>query len=337
MKILFCSHAFAPSVGGIETVGGILAEQFSRLGSTVTVVTDTPGGSGADHYRIVRRPSSTQLRQLARAADILFQNNISLKTLLPLLLLRKPIVISHHTWLTRTNGKRSWQDYLKLSVLPICHNISISKAIAAGLPVKSIVIGNPFEIGEFFSVQGNSRTKDIVFLGRLVSDKGCDLALQALALLKAEGLSASLSIIGDGPELPALQRLTEDLGLLDQVTFLGSIREGRGQEVARHKIMVIPSRWAEPFGLVALEGLAAGCVVVAFSGGGLAEAIGSCGVLCPNGDTTSMASALKELLQNPSLRQKLLSERTRHLERFQPEIVAKRYLEIFQSSLRREP
>src|ERR1035438_2502619 len=66
MKILFYSYAFAPSVGGIETVGGILAEQFVRLGSTVTVVTHTPGEPVSAGYEIVRRPSLGKLRQLAQ-------------------------------------------------------------------------------------------------------------------------------------------------------------------------------------------------------------------------------------------------------------------------------
>jgi glycosyltransferase involved in cell wall biosynthesis len=329
MRILFCSHVFAPSVGGIETVSSILAEQFSRLGSTVTVVTNTPGEAVSVGYEIVRCPSLNKVRQLARNSDIVFQNNISMRTLVPLLSCRKPIVVAHQTWLTRTSGRRGWQDYLKLAALPMCHNIAISEAVAAALPIKSVVIGNPFDTGEFSGLQNSPRTKDIVFLGRLVSDKGCDLVLRSLSMLKTEGVCPSLSIIGDGPELPALRLLTVELGLSDQVVFLGSIREGRGREVAQHKIMVIPSRWAEPFGVVALEGVAAGCVVVASSAGGLPEAVGPCGILYPNGDVTAMASALDALLINPSLRQKLMSESARHLERFHPEAVAKKYLDVF--------
>ena len=81
--------------------------------------------------------------------------------------------------------------------------------------------------------------------------------------------------------------------------------------------------------MVALEGVAAGCVVVASSAGGLPEAVGPCGILYPNGDVTAMASALDALLINPSLRQKLMSESARHLERFHPEAVAKKYLDVF--------
>ena len=312
-------------------MGAILVEQFCRLGLTVTVVTNTPGDNVSSLYEIVRRPSIGRLRELGRGCDVVFQNNISLKTLLPLLSCRKPVVIAHHGPLTRLSGKRGWQDYLKIAVLPVCRHIAISKAIAATLPVKSVVIGNPFETEEFAGLGDTPRTKDIVFLGRLVSQKGCDLLLRALAILKQDGLRASLSIIGDGPELPVLRCFVEDAGLSEQVAFMGNMREGRGREVARHKVMAIPSIYAEPFGVVALEGIAAGCAVVASSAGGLPEAVGPCGILFPNGDANALACAIRELLTKPTLREALMKESVRHLEQFQPEAVAKRYLDVFQS------
>jgi glycogen synthase len=334
MRILLCSYVFAPSVGGIETVSRILAEEFSRLGSTVTVVTSTPGEKVNAAYEVVRRPSPGQLRKLARNADIIFQSNISLKTLLPLLFSRKPIVITHHGCITRADGKRGWREHLKLSLLGRCHNIAISKAVADALPVKSTVIGNPFETDEFTDQGEDGRVKDIVFLGRLVSDKGCDLVLRALALLKAEGIRPTYSVIGDGPEMAALKRLTGELDLWDQVVFRGTVREGRGREVAQHKIVVVPSIWEEPFGVVALEGIAAGCVVVASQSGGLPEAVGRCGILFPNRDVAALASVLKELLESDSLREELRSRRSEHLERFQPATVAQKYMEVFEIALR---
>lgn len=335
MRILLCSYVFAPNIGGIETVSKILAEEFSRLGLTVTVVTSTPGGPLAATYEVVRRPSIVRLRKLAANSDLIFQSNISLKTLLPLLFSVKPIVITHHGCITRMDGRRGWREHLKLSLLRRCHNIAISKAVAASLPVKSVVIEDPFEPDEFRDTGIGVRDKDIVFLGRLVSDKGCDLAIRALALLKKEGLHPSFTVIGDGPEMPALKLLAIDLGVADQVAFLGTIREGRGEVVARHKIMVIPSIWEEPFGVVALEGIAAGCAVVASRGGGLPEAVGPCGLLFPNGDVAALASALKDLLTTPGLRDKLMAEKNQHLERFQPEAVAKRYLEVFETAMRK--
>jgi glycosyltransferase involved in cell wall biosynthesis len=334
MKILFCSYAFPPSIGGIETVSSILADQFSRLGSMVTVVTSTPGPQVEAAYDIVRLPSTTKLYQLARNADICFQNNVSLRMIFPLLAAGKPVVVTHQTWLKRVDGGRGWQDYLKLAILRACHNIAISQAIASALPMPSLVVGNPFEPREFVDLGLDNRTGDVVFIGRLVSDKGSDLVLRALALLKREGLTPSFTVVGDGPEMPALKQLTAEFGLSDQVDFLGTVREGRGKIAARHKIMVVPSIWEEPFGVVALEGIAAGCAVVATRAGGLPEAVGPCGILFPNGDVAALASALKKLITSSSLRNELIAGRNQHLQQFQPEAVAKRYLEVFACALR---
>jgi glycogen(starch) synthase len=331
MKILLCSYVFTPSVGGIETVSRILAEQFCRLGSTVTVVTHTPGEEMDGEYQVLRRPSLRRLRELARRSDILFQSNISLKTLLPLFSTGKPIVIAHHGRIARVNGRRAWQDHLKRALLSRCSNIAVSEVIAADLPVKSVIIGNPFEAGEFAVPDGNVRDKDIVFLGRLVSDKGCDLALHALALLKQDGLNPSFTVIGDGQEMPALKELTAKLHLDGQVQFAGTVQAGRGAIVARHKVMVIPSVWEEPFGVVALEGIAAGCAVVAARSGGLPEAVGPCGLLFPKGDTSALAVALRNLITDTQLRDRLIARRNEHLQQFQPETVAKRYLGFFEA------
>jgi glycogen(starch) synthase len=333
MRILLCSHVFAPSIGGIETVSEILAGQFQKLGAAVTVVTNTPGEKTSSPYPVVRCPSAKTLRELAGNADVVYQNNISLKTLLPLFFSRKPIVITHQVGLTRPSGKRGWQDYLKRALLARAHNVSISTAIAADLPVKSVVIPNPFDPGEFNDAGVYAQTKDIVFLGRLVSDKGCDLAVRALGILKQEGLTPSFTVIGDGPEMLPLKQLAGDLGVAEQIEFLGSMREGRGQVIAQHKIMVVPSVWNEPFGVVALEGIAAGCAVVASSGGGLPEAVGPCGLLFPNGDLAALTSALKSLLTDAALLNRLTASRTQHLQKFLPETVARRYLEIFKAAI----
>jgi len=338
VKILLSSHSFHPAVGGLETVSRLLAEEFTSAGAEVTVITQTPPSvTHLDEYayQVVRQPNNSQLVAVCRQADIHFQNNISLKTLIPLLPIRKPTFIAHHTWLHQSDGRVAPQDRIKRFLLRFAHNISISQAMAKSLPVPSTVIGNPYESHAFAQYRETPKTKDIVFLGRLVSDKGCDLALQALPILKKEGLTPTLTFIGDGTERPKLEALTAQLGLSGQVTFLGNLTTERGQEVARHKVMVIPSRWAEPFGLVALEGLAAGCALAASNLGGLPEAVGPCGQLFPNGDAAALAVVLKNLLTDENLRTQLLSQSQSHLANFDPKVVAQHYLNFFQNHFRR--
>jgi hypothetical protein len=81
------------------------------------------------------------------------------------------------------------------------------------------------------------------------------------------------------------------------------------------------------FGIVAVEAIACGCVVVGSAGGGLAEAIGPCGVTFPNGDAHALVSILTRLLGDPAEVDALRRPARQHLAQFTKRHVASRYLE----------
>ena len=131
-----------------------------------------------------------------------------------------------------------------------------------------------------------------------------------------------------------MQQMAAALELNDQVIFAGWKREDELVILLRqHKILVVPSRYDEPFGVVALEGIACGCVVVGSCGGGLPEAIGPCGITVPNGDADALAQALEQLLLDPNEQKRLLIRAPEHLARFHPTTIAKAYLNLFHSKL----
>ena len=120
-----------------------------------------------------------------------------------------------------------------------------------------------------------------------------------------------------------------------QVEFAGSRHGEQLAELLRqHEILVVPSLWKEPFGIVALEGIACGCVVIGSAGGGLAETIGPCGVTFPNGNAQALGDAIARLLDDPAERDRLRQNAPSHLARFAPRQVAARYLEIMTKVLR---
>ena len=100
-------------------------------------------------------------------------------------------------------------------------------------------------------------------------------------------------------------------------------------ELARHRFMVVPSRYEEPFGIVALEGLASGCIPVVSRQGGLTDAIGGHGITFPNGDAEALADLLDEALRGVRSASACLAGVEKHLARFRSEAVAERYINVF--------
>ena len=236
--------------------------------------------------------------------------------------------MSHHSWYCRSDGHIAWQDRLKRHLLRFAAvSISVSRAVAADLATPSLVIPNAYRDELFRILPGIERTTDLVFLGRLVSDKGVDLLIAALHSLAEWGLRPRLTIVGDGPELPAARSQVLGLGLTEQVDFLGTRRDGElAPLLNRHRILVMPSRYNEPFGVAALEGIACGCVVVGSSGGGLPEAIGPCGTTFRNGCVEELSQRLAELLRQPEKLAALRAGAEEHLARHGSERIARLYL-----------
>jgi glycogen synthase len=111
----------------------------------------------------------------------------------------------------------------------LVYNVSVSKAIADDLPAKSTLIGSAFSSAEFAGLACRPKGRTLVFMGRLVSDKGADKLLEALRELRSHGLTSDLTIIGDGPEMPKLKALAEQFGVSEQVTFTGAVRNARSR------------------------------------------------------------------------------------------------------------
>ena len=344
MRILFSSYTFAPNIGGIESVSAILAEKFAEAGHQVELITETPDeenvrrstfdsqhSAANRNYRVTRLAPFGKLLRLLSGCDILFQNNISLRSLLPALLLRKRTIVVHQTWLRNVNGGIGWNNRLKRSLLSRVTNVAISQAIRDHIQVPARIIGNPYDDRVFRLDSNVARDKTLVFLGRLVSDKGADLLLQAMKILHQEGLKPDLTIIGSGPEEQGLQLLARKLDLHEQVTFAGK-QSGHAlvELLNRHRILVVPSRWPEPFGIVALEGIACGCAVVGSSAGGIKEAIGPCGVTFENEDERALAACLREMLLGAKNNALFLEEAPAHLAKFRANTVASAYLALME-------
>jgi glycosyltransferase involved in cell wall biosynthesis len=331
MRLLISANSFHPSVGGYERIALLMAQQMHARGFEVRVVTQTvASGDTLFPFEVYRNPGASMLVRLTRWCDVYLQNNVSLKLLWPLLLAPRPLVIVHHGFYRSPHDTiLSWRYRLKHLVTFFSENISVSLAVAAALPSRSRVCANPYRTDTFYRIASIAKERDLFFVGRLVSDKGVDLLIRALAELRTHGLRPRLTIAGSGPEERPLRSLASSLQLDERVTFAGRVPDRELNELLNaHRILVVPTRTGEGFGVVALEGIACGCVVVGSSDGGLAEAIGPCGRIFPKGDATALARTLRELLTHPQMLQEHAAHAKNHLAAHRPEAVAQQYVEV---------
>lgn len=331
MNILITSHFFYPSLGGIETVTELLALYFSNSGHSVRVITQSPTTDYDDKtfpYIVIRNPSLCSLLSNFNWSDVVLQNNLEARQLWPLLIFRRPLVISIHTWIRTSAGVRGLLQYFKLLLLRLADQlIAASDSLREDTAKRAQVVGNPFNDSLFRVLPDVSRSHSIVFLGRLVSDKGVDMLLKAFAGLPTNNWR--ISLIGDGPERSILEQLANDLGILKYVDFLGSLQGDQlVHQLNQHEILVVPSRWKEPFGVVVLEGLACGCAVLASDGGGLPDAVGPAGLLYRHGDIVDFQSKLWNLMVSSDLREALKAKSEPHLLKFRQNTVCRSYLDI---------
>ena len=178
----------------------------------------------------------------------------------------------------------------------------IRKLVPEIIP-RSSVIYNGLDLPDLAPVPLPFQPPRLLGLGRLVPDKGFDLAVAAFARIAARFPEARLVLAGDGTARPALERQAGDLGLLDRIEFPGWIRPDEIPALLNSSTLVLlPSRWQEAFGLVALQAAQMARPVVATRVGGIPEVVahGETGLLVEPEDPESLGQAVAELLANPA-------------------------------------
>ena len=178
-----------------------------------------------------------------------------------------------------------------------------------------------------------------LYVGRLDPEKGLEILAEAWAAVVAQMPSAKLVVAGRGKlEKPLGERLAK-LGIAERVLFAGYVRPP-ALALLYHvsAVHVVPSTY-EPFGIVALEGMASGRAVVASRTGGLADIVehDKSGLLVEPGDARQLAEAILGLLRDPTRRERLgKAARERAAETFNWHRVAQMTRQVYES-VAREP
>jgi D-inositol-3-phosphate glycosyltransferase len=187
----------------------------------------------------------------------------------------------------------------------------------------------------------------ILFVGRIEPLKGIDTLLRAIALLAPDMPcwqdELAVIIIGGAPgagieqvnaELNRLERLRAELGIEELVTFQGA----KDQDTlvyyyASAQMVVMPSHY-ESFGMVALEAMACGTPVVASKVGGLAYNVrdGQTGFLVPGGDAEALATRIRLLLKDHTLRQQLGQQAAHWAKAYGWPVVAGQIVDLYEEA-----
>jgi colanic acid/amylovoran biosynthesis glycosyltransferase len=149
----------------------------------------------------------------------------------------------------------------------------------------------------------DGRGNRLLFVGRLAAAKGLPILLDTVA--KVGG--ATLHIVGDGPDLKRLEERADALNVLGRVKFLGYQSQQRVRELLKQADVFVMSSFAEGVPVVLMEAMAAGVPVVATRIAGIPELVqdGHTGLLVSPGDTEAAASAIRRLLEDGDLRNRL--------------------------------
>jgi glycogen synthase len=207
------------------------------------------------------------------------------------------------------------------------------------------VIPNGIDPSELVPVDGldtlrsrfaNPREKLVLLVGRLVYEKGFQLALEALPGLIERVGDVRFLVAGSGTAEAELRQQATALGLDAHGTFLGWIGDDVLHSLYRiADLTVVPSIY-EPFGLVALEAMASGCPCLVADTGGLREVVPNedVGLRFRSRDPRSLASMAERLLTDEELRDRLVAEASEHVLSFDWADVARQVGEVYTELVR---
>lgn len=345
---MLLSHRFYPDLGGIETISEALAYDFTKAGHRVHIATWSQEGAQkkAFPFRIIRNPNTPKLLKEHLWADIVFENNPCIRLSWPSFFINRPSIISLQTWILQSKGASRWHYIVKKKRLRNAGSVvACSHAVRLQCCPNALVIPNGYVEDVFKILPHVQRSSDFIFLGRLVSDKGVDLAVETLhKLVQSSTLNIknqqkfSLTIVGDGPERNRLEQLTASLNLTPNVNFTGAlVGDDLVRCLNRHRFILVPSIWKEPFGIVALEGIACGCIPIVSDSGGLPDAVGNAGLIFKSGSIDSLIAVIHTIFENPELESRLRENAADHLKQHEQKLISQRYLAVIEETVSRVP
>lgn len=334
MHVLFWLETFWPQIGGLETLSAKLIPALVQRGWTLTIVArqdspDLPAKTTWKGIPLFRFPfwsalASRHPGQIARirkevidlkkqfAPDLVHIHSLESGAFFHLETQKVVTAPSLQTIHVGLEGLSIAPDTLKgrlirsATLINTCSQ-AIRREYAGAIPEladRIHVVPNGLEPPLLPSIKRPRHPPSFLCLGRLVKDKGFDIALRAFPLILQRHPNARLVLAGDGPEKEALMALAHDLKIADHIQFTGWISPDHVPEwINQASVVLVPSRWEEAFCLVALEAAFMARPVVASRAGGLPEVVedSRSGLLVERNDPAALAESAVFLIDNPDI------------------------------------
>ena len=229
-------------------------------------------------------------------------------------------VLYAHNMLFRTYPKREAAIVLRRASLIVCVSEALAADTRAALPShiadRVVVVRNGVDTNAFRPAKHRDPRAHIhvIVVGRVTPEKGQDVVIDAMRSLNRDDIS--LTIVGSSgfdaaaPLTDFERKLrTASQALRIPVRFRPFVpRHDLPRLMQQADIVVVPSRWSEPWGLTVAEGLATGIPVIATRVGGIPETIGPAGILVDPDDAEELAAAIERLGDDNELRERLGEE-----------------------------
>ncbi len=230
-------------------------------------------------------------------------------------------------------------ETVRLDRAIFCSASVLDRCRAAGLPIRgAAVIYNPVDMREFATPRtSRGDSLRVLFVGRLVQEKGAAETLEACRMLVNRGRKVQLSIAGPAvypvEYSEALRHAASAPGVLGHVTFLGNVPHSEMSAVySGHDVLVFPSSAAEGMPMTLLEAMAAGLPIISTLTGGTAEILEpdrSCLTLSLPVQPAEIASQIERIASDTGLASRLAAEARRFVaSHCSPEDIARRTVEF---------
>jgi len=316
-KVLILTNSFKPYVGGIETFTESLAKGLLGKGYSVSVavklgiptIPGLPTPIAPEVFPVHFAANMLEVWKMSRSCEIVIFSQFSLHYFPIVFLSRTKFFVVHHTSELIYSKSLKFVERIKRAICKNLDNVFVSKSLMEIVNLPGKVIHNGTVWPWIGSQHQNNRAIDVLYVGRLVRGKGVDTLVQSMSYLRKAHpiLEIKTIVIGEGDLRARLERLTRKYQLEDIIKFLGvqnaeTIRES----MLASKTVIVPSEFHEPFGLVAIEALMAGCIPIVSNLGGILEACRGRAITFEAGNSKQLSEVIHRTLASlPKIEQEI--------------------------------